>query len=290
MKSYHDIAGDGGSRVVEQVEAQRARIDQNLAGVRHRVAIGSGKGGVGKSTLTLLLARSVARRGRRVAIFDADLNGPSQARLAGLSAAPLLPGRRGVALARDRDGVGVVSLGSVVPEGRALDFDSVEKGSSYLWRATREFTAVGELLGSVEWGRLDYLLFDLPPGAERTQQFADYLGPETAFVLVSTPAGLSRAVVSRSLAALETTSNPVLGYVENMSGYYCADCRAVKPLFPQDRQVELSLPCLGRVPFDPSLAAACDRGEAADEEADRPTLAAVHAVADRIIREVEADR
>jgi ATP-binding protein involved in chromosome partitioning len=186
--------------------------------------------------------------------------------------------------------VGVVSLGSVVPEGRALDFDSVEKGSSHLWRTTREFTAVGELLGSVEWNRLDYLLFDLPPGAERTQQFADYLGPETAFLLVSTPAGLSRAVVSRSLAALDTTSNPVLGYVENMSGYYCADCGAVKPLFPQDRQVELSLPCLGRVPFDPDLAAACDRGEAMEEEADRPTLAAIHAVADRIIHEVEADR
>src|SRR5436309_15900245 len=91
MKGYHDIAGDGGSRVLEQVAEQRTRIADGLAGVRHLVAVGSGKGGVGKSTLTLHLAGALRDRGLRVAILDADFNGPSQARMAGVQQAVFVP-------------------------------------------------------------------------------------------------------------------------------------------------------------------------------------------------------
>ena len=97
MKSYHDITGDGGSRVLEQVAEQRARIAEGLAGVRHLVAVGSGKGGVGKSTLTMHLAVALRARGLRVAILDADFNGPSQARMAGVQGAVFVPGREKVA-------------------------------------------------------------------------------------------------------------------------------------------------------------------------------------------------
>jgi ATP-binding protein involved in chromosome partitioning len=92
VKSYHDIVGDGGSRILEQVVEQRARIADGLAGVRHLLAVGSGKGGVGKSTLTLHLAGALRARGLRIAILDADFNGPSQARMAGVQGAPLVPG------------------------------------------------------------------------------------------------------------------------------------------------------------------------------------------------------
>ena len=91
MKSYHDIVGDGGSRVLEQVAEQRRRITDGLAGVRHLVAVGSGKGGVGKSTLTLHLAGALRARGLRIAILDADFNGPSQARMAGVQGALFVP-------------------------------------------------------------------------------------------------------------------------------------------------------------------------------------------------------
>src|SRR5690242_10957394 len=91
MKTYHEIAGDGGSGVLEQVAGQRARIAEGLAGVRHLVAVGSGKGGVGKSTLTLLLASALRARGMRIAILDADFNGPSQARMAGVQDAVFVP-------------------------------------------------------------------------------------------------------------------------------------------------------------------------------------------------------
>jgi ATP-binding protein involved in chromosome partitioning len=114
----------------------------------------------------------------------------------------------------------------------------------------------------MDWGKLDYLLVDLPPGAERIVQYAELLGPTALFVLVAIPSDMARGVVARSIDALAKTPNQILGYVENMDGYYCSDCERVKPLFPAQPQVKLDLPCLGSVPFDPELAALCDRGGA----------------------------
>ena len=128
VKTYHDIVGDGGSRVLEQVAEQRTRITDGLAGVRHLVAVGSGKGGVGKSTLTLHLAGALRARGLRIAILDADFNGPSQARMAGVQGALFVPGSHKVALPRTRNGIGVFSMGSLIPESEALEFESAAHG------------------------------------------------------------------------------------------------------------------------------------------------------------------
>jgi ATP-binding protein involved in chromosome partitioning len=288
VKRYHDIVGDGGSRVLDQVVAQRARITEGLAAVRHLVAVGSGKGGVGKSTLTLHLAGALRARGLRVGILDADFNGPSQARMAGVQGALFVPGSRKVAVPRTRNGIAVFSIGSLIPESEALDFASAADGESHTWRATREFTLLGEILGSFEWGALDVLMFDLPPGAERTVQYADFLrpfdastrsgsprpfdvaqgkpfdsaqgGPRVSFLLVTIPSEVARGVVARSVAALSKRPNRLLGYVENMSGYFCRDCNAVKPLFVSPDASALEIPCLGTVPFDPELARHCDMG------------------------------
>jgi ATP-binding protein involved in chromosome partitioning len=239
------------------------------------VAVGSGKGGVGKSTLTLRLARALRARGLRIAILDADFNGPSQARMAGLRGAPLLPGASKITLPRTADGTGVFSMGSLIPESEALEFESTAAGESHTWRATREFALLGEILESVEWGELDVLLIDLPPGAERTVQYADFLGsfdaaqggPRVSFLLVTIPSEVSRGVVARSVAALSNGRHRPIGYVENMSGYYCRDCDAIKPLFastPPASAEESSrlgkIPFLGTVPFDPELARHCDLG------------------------------
>jgi ATP-binding protein involved in chromosome partitioning len=278
MKGYHDIAGDGGSRILEQVAEQRTRIADGLAGVRHLVAVGSGKGGVGKSMLTLHLASALRARGLRIAILDADFNGPSQARMAGVQGALFVPGSHKVALPRTSNGIAVFSMGSLIPESDALEFASTAHGESHTWRSTREFALLGEILGAFEWGALDLLLFDLPPGSERTVQYADFLGPfesalgkpRVSFLLVTIPSEVARGVVSRSVAALLTRRSPgegaskgpnrVLGYVENMSGYYCRDCNAIKPLFDSPTSSGLGIPCLGTVPFDPELARSCDRG------------------------------
>src|SRR6186713_806376 len=146
MKGYYDIAGDGGSRILEQVAEQRARITDGLAGVRHLVAVGSGKGGVGKSTLTLHLAGALRARGLRIAILDADFNGPSQARMAGVREALFVPpplptgsspaGGLRVTLPRTENGIAVFSMGSLLPESESLEFESAAHGESHTWRAT----------------------------------------------------------------------------------------------------------------------------------------------------------
>jgi len=296
VKRYHDIVGDGGSRVLEQVAEQRTRITDGLAGVRHLVAVGSGKGGVGKSTLTLHLAGALRARGLRIAILDADFNGPSQARMAGVQGALFVPGSHKVALPRSRNGIAVFSMGSLIPESEAIEFESAAHGESHTWRATREFALLGEILGSFEWGALDLLMFDLPPGAERTVQYADFLGPQTSFVLVTIPSEVARGVVARSVAALSKGPNRVLGYVENMSGYYCRDCNAIKPLFASPdafdaapvRTSGLGIPCLGTVPFDPELARQCDRGIPLAELPETPVGRAMEHIAQQLLDSLES--
>lgn len=285
MKSYTEIAGDGGSGVAEQVGRRREALEHNLRGVRHLVAVGSGKGGVGKSTLTALLAGAMQAQGRRAAVLDADLNGPAQARLGGVRAAPLVPDEAGrLPLARAAAGHGVVSLGAIVPEREAVGFEPGRPGDSHLWRATREFTFLTELFVAVQWGELDFLLVDLPPGAERTFQHAELLGDRLSLLLVTLPSGLSRSAVARSVSALRRSSSRVLGYVENMTEYYCAGCDALRPLFARDDAVELGVPRLGSVPFDPALAAACDRGLA---QVAGPVAHAVIDVAARVAAALE---
>jgi ATP-binding protein involved in chromosome partitioning len=287
VKRYHDIVGDGGSRVLEQVAEQRARLVDGLAGVRHIVAVGSGKGGVGKSTLTLHLARALRAKGLRLAILDADFNGPTQARMAGIQHAVFVPGSNKVALPRTSDGIAVFSMGSVIPESEALDFESAAEGESHTWRATREFALLGEILRSFEWGALDLLIFDLPPGAERTVQYADFLEPRTSFLLVTIPSEVARGVVSRSVAALSRRANRLLGYVENMSGYYCRDCDAVKPLFVASEPANLGIPCLGTVPFDPELARHCDLGMPLAALRESPVGQALDQIAQRLLDNLE---
>ena len=266
MKSLQDV--------VDQASEQKDRIARALSKVRHRVAVGSGKGGVGKSTVTRALAAALAARGFKVAIVDADFNGPTQARMTGLRGAVPVPGAEGVSLPKSRDGVGVLSVSAFLQESGAL-----------------EFAALGEALASVSWGKLDVLLFDLPPGAERTLQFAEFLGAATSFVLVTIPSEVSRGVVARSVAALTATENPLLGYVENMSGYFCADCGAIKPLFPETKDgTVLDLPCLGRVPFDPALAFACDRGVDFLDLPETAATRALSAIAGRLVESLETAR
>jgi len=298
VKGYHDIVGDGGSGILEQVAGQRTRIADGLAGVRHLVAVGSGKGGVGKSTLTLHLAGALRARGLRIAILDADFNGPSQARMAGVQGALFVPGRHKVALPRTRNGIAVFSMGSLVPESEAIEFESAAHGESHTWRATKEFALLGEILGAFEWGAIDLLMFDLPPGAERTVQYADFLGPRTSFLLVTIPSEVARGVVARSVAALSKGPNRLLGYVENMSGYYCRDCNAIRPLFVSPLGAEalakaaepsgLEIPCLGTVPFDPELSRHCDTGIPLAALPETPVGRALDNVAQQLLDSLES--
>jgi ATP-binding protein involved in chromosome partitioning len=225
--------------------------------------------------------------------------------MAGVQGALFVPDSQKVALPRTETGIGVFSMGSLIPESEALEFESAARGESHTWRATREFALLSEILASFEWGTLDLLLFDLPPGAERTVQYADFLGPRTSFLLVTIPSEVARDVVARSVAALSKGSNRVLGYVENMSGYYCRDCNAIKPLFVSSNQPAprllrsaeasamadpsgLGIPCLGTLPFNPELARYCDLGISPAALRDTHVGRSLEQIAQRLLDSLES--
>jgi ATP-binding protein involved in chromosome partitioning len=255
-KRYRDIAGDGGSGIVGQVQAQRARLRDRLAGVRAIVAVVSGKGGVGKSSVTANLAACFALDGAAVGVLDADLNGPSMAKMLGVRGQKLVVEDGAVQPPRNALGVRVMSMDLLLPSDAApLTWDAPTQDEAHTWRGTMEANALREFFADTAWGVLDLLLIDLPPGTDRLQTVASLVPALAGIVVVTIPSDVSQLVVRRSLTAAAACPGPVLGLVENMAG-----------LFPGPDAAALAadagIPLLGRIPFDRALAEAADRGEA----------------------------
>jgi ATP-binding protein involved in chromosome partitioning len=283
VKRYKDIAGDGGSEIASQVEAQRERLRSRLAPVRFVVAIVSGKGGVGKSTLTAGLAGCFAVTGWRVGVLDADLNGPTMAKILGVRGATLQMVEGGVEPPRTSFGVKVMSMDLLLAsDATPLTWDAPTQDEAHTWRATMEANALREFLGDTNWGELDLLLLDLPPGTDRLATVTSLVPVLAGTVIVTIPSEVSQLVVRKSITVAARAKAPVLGLVENMAG-----------LFPGADVAELAaeegIALLGRVPFDHALALAGDRGEALvvkDER--RDAVQALHAIATRLRERLEA--
>ncbi len=255
MKKYKDIVGDGGSDIIGQVEAQQGRLRERLASVRAVVAIVSGKGGVGKSALTANLACCLAQSGSRVGVLDADLNGPTMAKMLGVRGQRLVVAPAGVEPPRTSLGVKVMSMDLLLASDSApLAWDAETQAEAHTWRGSMEASALREFLADTNWGELDVLLLDLPPGTDRLATVASLVERLAGTVVVTIPSDVAHLVVRKSITVAGQVKAPILGLVENMAG-----------LFPGPDAAglarEASIPFLGRVPFDPALAAAADRGE-----------------------------
>ena len=265
MKRYRDIAGDGGSDVVGQVEAQQVRLHARMAAIRASVAVVSGKGGVGKSSITANLAASLAARSLAVGVLDADLNGPSMAKMLGVRGQPLPLTDQGVTPAVSAQGIRVVSMDLLLPADETpVVWAAPTQAEAHTWRGSMEGTVLREFLTDTAWGSLDVLLLDLPPGTDRLPTVAGLLPALTGAIVVTIPSEVSHLVVRKSLTLAQETKTRLLGLVENMAGYACARCGEVGPLFEgpggEATAAQHGIPFLGRVPFDPRLAVAADRG------------------------------
>jgi ATP-binding protein involved in chromosome partitioning len=293
MKGYRDLPGDGGSRIVEQVAAQQARLAARMGPIRATVAVVSGKGGVGKSSVTASLAAALAARGRAVGVLDADLNGPSMAKMLGVRGQALRVTAEGVAPAVSADGVRVLSMDLLLPGDDApVVWEAPTQADAHTWRGTMEGTALREFLADTAWGALDVLLLDLPPGADRLPTVADLLPTLTGAVVVTIPAEVSQLVVRKALTLARERGIRQLGLVENMAGYVCPTCGALGPLFEGPGTEALAaqhgIPFLGRVPFDPRLAASADCGRPfVREHPESPTGRALLEVAARVLAALE---
>ena len=255
MKRYRDIAGDGGSNIVGQVEAQQARLVARLKHVRAIVAVVSGKGGVGKSSMTANLAGAFALGGARVGVLDADLNGPTMAKMLGVRGRTLVVGADGVEPPAGALGIRVMSMDLLLADDAApLTWDAPSQAEAHTWRGTMEVNALREFLADTGWGPLDILLIDLPPGTDRLATIAGLVPALAGTVVVTIPSDVSHLVVRKSITVARRSPAPVLGLVENMSGMFQG---------PDGETLarEAGVEFLGRVPFDPALATAADRGE-----------------------------
>ena len=217
---------------------------------RTYIAIGSGKGGVGKSTLTTNLAISLARMGKKVGIVDADIYGPSQPTLLGTSEKPHAENDKLVPV--EAQGVKLLSVGQLVPAGQAL-----------AWRGPMASGALNQLVEG-DWGDTEIILIDLPPGTGDVQLSLVQKSRPAGAVIVSTPQDLSLIDAARAIDLFGKTGVPVLGVIENMAGYECPHCGESSDPFGQGgaeaSASELGVPFLGRLPLSASLREASDAG------------------------------
>ena len=252
FRTYRQVTGDDASQLAAQVEAQRARIQERLRAVRGIVAVMSGKGGVGKSSLTASLATALQRRvPNDIGVLDADLKSPTVARLLAASG-PLRVTSDGVHPATGMGGVRVVSTDLLLDEGQPLSWREPEQ-ERFVWRGVLEAGALREFLSDVVWKGIDILLIDLPPGADGVSDLHALVPQLSGAIIVTIPTDESRRSVARTMRAAVDAKIPLLGLVENMSGAVCGDCGATVPMFPgnagEQLAAEFGVALLGRVPF-----------------------------------------
>jgi ATP-binding protein involved in chromosome partitioning len=290
FRTWSDLTGPDRSGLAEQIAAQRARVARRLAEVDRVIGITSGKGGVGKSLVSACVAAALHRQGQRVGVLDADLHGPSAARILDAAAGPLSVAAGSVRPAGTRAGPVVFGTALLLGAGRPLDWRGPDgNAEGFVWRGAEERRALREFLSDVEWGRLDWLVVDLPPGLPRTIDLLELVPDRTGLVAVTIPSRTSADSVERSMAWVRSRGARLLGVVENMSAYACSGCGEERSLFPGDAGAALAeafgIPLLGRIPFDPRAAERAERGDVAgilDETAAGGALLAVtEAILDR---------
>ncbi len=251
-----DDCAAGVSRPGETPEQQQQRqeLAARMCRIGNKVLVMSGKGGVGKSTVAVNLALALAREGRVVGILDVDLHGPSVPQLLGLNGAVPKGGPRGMQ-PLEAHGVKVMSVGVLL---RSRDEATV-------WRGPMKMGVIRQLLAEVEWGELDDLIIDCPPGTgDEPLSAAQLIGDVSGVVIVTTPQELAIADVRRSITFCRQLNVPVLGVVENMSGFACPKCGEVVDLLSRGGgerlATEMGVPFLSRLPFRVEVVQAGDAG------------------------------
>ncbi|MEM4287258.1 MAG: Mrp/NBP35 family ATP-binding protein [Candidatus Caldarchaeum sp.] len=225
----------------------------SLSSVKNVIAVASGKGGVGKTTVAINLACSLARSGAKVGIVDADIYGPMIPKIVNIIQPPRIVANNKVEPARIMLGIKVMSLGLFVDENTAV-----------IWRGPLVASAVRQLLTDAAWGDLDYLIVDLPPGTGDASLTLAQTIPLTGVVIVTTPQAAAAVIAAKALRMFRRLGIPIIGIVENMSYFVCSHCGAESRMFgnsvTEKMASELDAPLLGRIPLMPEVSTNYDKG------------------------------
>jgi ATP-binding protein involved in chromosome partitioning len=232
-----------------------ALVDR-MAQIDHTIMVLSGKGGVGKSTVAVNVAVALAMQGKQVGILDVDFHGPSIPTLLKLNGNPVKAGDDGIEPVDFVEGIKVMSIGFFMPE----------QDKAVIWRGPMKISVIKQLLAEVNWGHLDYLIIDFPPGTGDEPLSVAQLIPDTdGAIIVTTPQDLSLVDVRKSINFCKQLKVTVLGVIENMSGFVCPHCGKVVDIFKrgggEKMADEMGVPFLGRIPIEPLIVEASDNGK-----------------------------
>ena len=239
-----------------QMEAEQVQIRHRVAQIEHKILVLSGKGGVGKSTVAVNLALSLSLAGKRTGLLDIDIHGPSVPKIFNLE------GQRVQAVADTILPVEVQKNLKVMSIGFFLS----SQDDAVIWRGPRKYHMIKQFLKDVEWGELDFLIIDSPPGTgDEPLAIIQLLEGADGAVVVTTPQEVALADVRRGITFCRSLDLPVLGVLENMSGFICPKCGERTDIFKsgggENMALAMNVPFLGRIPIDPQIVEACDSGQ-----------------------------
>ncbi|NYT03842.1 MAG: Mrp/NBP35 family ATP-binding protein [Candidatus Methanofastidiosa archaeon] len=245
------------SNLKEHLKVQKMNIDERMSKIGKKIAVGSGKGGVGKSVVTSLLASYLAKQGKTVGILDLDITGPSIPMMFGIEDKPI-GGSSGIIPVVSDSGIKIMSMSLFLPNNE----DAV------IWRGLRIGGAVSQFLADVAWEDIDYLLFDLPPGTSDVQLTLMQNIKLDGFVVVTSPQILAATIVKKAVSMAEELNVKILGAVENMAYASCPTCGKKIDVFGDGGKSKLGLPVIGEIPIDPEISQLCDKGKIENYEID----------------------
>jgi ATP-binding protein involved in chromosome partitioning len=261
----------------EPSEDENAR--RSLTRIKNKIMIMSGKGGVGKSSVSVNLAIALAEKGLKVGLMDVDIHGPDIPRMLGLGGMMTANAEKKLDPMRYSDNLKVVSIESLIPD----------KDEAIIWRGPMKHGVIRQFIGEVEWGELDYLIIDAPPGTGDEPLTVAQLIKDAKALIVTTPQEIALADVRKSINFCKTVHMAIVGLVENMSGYVCPHCGETADIFGtgggERTAMQTGLKLLGRIPFDPNLVKCGDSGISYQRQyADSPVTRVFSDIAGEIIR------
>ena len=240
--------------VTPEKNAEEAMLDGRMLQIKNKIVVLSGKGGVGKSTVAVNLAMSLIENGKKVGLLDIDIHGPSIPTMLGIKEAKVGQGLNGIA---------PVEIGNL--KVMSIGFLLKNEDDPLIWRGPMKIGVIKQFLSEFEWGELDYLVIDSPPGTgDEPLSICQLIQDISGAVIVTTPQEVAAADVRKSINFCSQVGLEVLGIVENMSGFKCPDCGKVTNIFHkgggEKMAQDYSIPFLGKLPIDPSIGAAADMG------------------------------
>jgi len=237
------------------VKEEQAKITKNLDKIKHRLLVFSGKGGVGKSTVAANLAQALANKGLKVGLLDVDIHGPNLAKMLGVEDKRLDVSPQGIKAVQVNDNLKLVSMAFLLQD----------PDLPVIWRGPLKMKAIQQFLGDVDWGELDWLIIDSPPGTGDEPLSVAQLIPATGAIVVTTPQEISLMDSRKAVAFAHKLNLKIVGIIENMSGLICPHCGQRIDLFKegggQKAAFQLGVPFLGKIPIDPQIVTLGDEGK-----------------------------